>query len=344
MQRSEFTYDLPGDLIAQAPLAQRSAGRLLRLDGGSGVYTDSRFVNFPGLLRAGDLLVLNDTRVIAARLDARKDSGGRAEVLIERVQGPDTACALIRASKSPRTGSSLVFADESRATVLGRDDDLFNLGFERPVMDLLQEHGHVPLPPYIAREDNDNDLDRYQTVFATKAGAVAAPTAGLHFDQTILDTIAAMDVAIASVTLHVGAGTFQPVRCDDIRDHKMHAERIELGTDVVDEITKCRKRNGRVIAVGTTVVRSLETACQGGELRPYHGDSRLFIYPGYRFRCVDAMLTNFHLPESTLLMLVCAFAGREHVLNAYHHAIQEEYRFFSYGDAMFITPDIEAKG
>ena len=339
MRRSEFTYELPDELIAQRPPDVRSAGRLLYLDGRSGEYADHRVVDFPHLLQPDDLLIFNDTRVIAARLNARKHSGGRAEVLIERLQGMYLACALIRASRAPRAGSWLVFADNSRAEVLGRDDDLFNLQFEQPVRELLDAHGHVPLPPYIHRDDDDSDLERYQTVFAKNPGAVAAPTAGLHFDQAILDRVAAEGVEIGYLTLHVGAGTFQPVRCDDIRDHRMHAEWIELDTSLVAQIRQCRQRNGRVIAVGTTVVRSLETACQEGELQAFTGDSRLYIYPGYRFRCVDAMLTNFHLPESTLLMLVCAFAGRDHVLNAYRHAAQEQYRFFSYGDAMFITPE-----
>ncbi len=351
MRRSDFTYELPDELIAQYPPVARSAGRLLCLDGSSGVYADRRVVDFPGLLQAGDLLVLNDTRVISARLDARKQSGGRAEVLIERMQGKYAACALIRASRAPRAGSWLVFADGSRAKVLGRDDDMFRLRFDQPVLDLLEAHGHVPLPPYIQRQDDDSDLERYQTVFAKNPGAVAAPTAGLHFDQAILDRIAEKNVKIGYVTLHVGAGTFQPVRCDDIRDHQMHAEWVEIDEQLVAQIRECRQRGGRVVAVGTTVVRSLETACsddnQGGnhdgEPKAFTGDTRMFIFPGYRFRCVDALLSNFHLPESTLLMLVCAFAGHDNVLNAYRHAVQEQYRFFSYGDAMFITPETGAQ-
>ncbi len=339
MQRSDFYYDLPAELIAQYPLKQRSASRLLILSGSTGQLSDSNVQALPAQLDGKDLLVLNDTRVIPARLHGQKASGGKVEVLVERVLDTHRVLAHVRASKSPKAGTALLLENSLKAVVEGRDEDLFILRFEGelPVVELLERHGHMPLPPYIERADEQDDRERYQTLYGEKPGAVAAPTAGLHFDEALLDAIAAMGVRTAKVTLHVGAGTFQPVRVDDLAEHKMHAEWIDVPQVTVDAIKQTRAQGGRVIAVGTTVVRSLESAAADGELKAYSGDTRLFITPGYRFRVVDAMLTNFHLPESTLLMLVSAFAGYDNVMRAYRHAVAEKYRFFSYGDAMFIT-------
>ena len=342
MQLADFDYDLPQSLIAQEPPDQRGASRLLCLDGSDGALCDRRFSDIRGLLRCGDLLVLNDTRVIPARLTGRKESGGRCEVLVERIIDTDSATAQVRASKSPREGTRLLF-DNCRAVVEGRDGDLFRLRFDRNVMDILAKEGHVPLPPYIQRADQALDRERYQTVYADRPGAVAAPTAGLHFEQAMLDQLVEDGVGQARLTLHVGAGTFQPVRTDEIREHRMHAERVEVSGEVCEAVYRTRQRGGRVIAVGTTVVRSLESAAAGGDLHAMNGETSLFIYPGYRFRVVDAMLTNFHLPRSSLLMLVSAFAGRDSVLAAYRHAVDNRYRFFSYGDAMFLTPDPAAR-
>ncbi|MFB3063122.1 MAG: tRNA preQ1(34) S-adenosylmethionine ribosyltransferase-isomerase QueA [Gammaproteobacteria bacterium] len=338
MQLADFDYDLPQSLIAQEPPEQRGASRLLCLDGANGALHDRRFADICDLLHAGDLLVLNDTRVIPARLTGHKASGGRCEVLIERVIDGDGATALVRASKAPRTGTRLIFQG-CQAVVEGRDGDLYRLRFDHAVMDCLAKEGHVPLPPYIQRADQALDRERYQTVYADRPGAVAAPTAGLHFDQAMLDRLVEQGVEQARLTLHVGAGTFQPVRTADIREHRMHAERVEVSEKVCEAVRRTRQRGGRVVAVGTTVVRSLESAAEGGELRSMSGETSLFIYPGYRFRVVDAMLTNFHLPRSSLLMLVSAFAGRAAVLAAYRHAVDNRYRFFSYGDAMFLTPE-----
>ncbi len=343
MRRSDFHFDLPDELIAQYPAAERTASRLLCLDGNSGALADRRFRDLPQLLRAGDLLVFNDTRVIPARLFGHKETGGKVEVLVERVLDEHRVLAHVRASKSPKPGSCLTLEGGVNAEMLGRQGELFELALsgdgEESALDLLEAHGHMPLPPYIERADASDDRERYQTVYADKRGAVAAPTAGLHFDQVMLDTLAAQGIESAFVTLHVGAGTFQPVRVDDIRDHHMHAEYIEVGESVVEAVARTRARGGRVVAVGTTSVRSLESAAHagGGELRPFAGDTDIFITPGYEFRVVDALLTNFHLPESTLLMLVSAFAGYENMMAAYRHAVNERYRFFSYGDAMFLT-------
>ena len=338
MQLADFEYDLPEALIAQKPPDQRGASRLLCLDGASGDVSDRQFSDIRELLQKGDLLVLNDTRVIPARLVGNKESGGRCEVLIERITGPDRATAQIRACKSPRDGTRLLFG-ECQAVVEGRDGDLFRLHFDREVMDCLAVDGHMPLPPYIQRADQPLDRERYQTVFADQPGAVAAPTAGLHFDQAMLDQLADDGIEQVRLTLHVGAGTFQPVRTENIRNHRLHAERVEISDVVCEAVQRTREHGGRVIAVGTTVVRSLESAAANGELQAMHGETDLFIYPGFRFRVVDAMLTNFHLPGSSLLMLVSAFAGREAILAAYRHAVDNRYRFFSYGDAMFIHPD-----
>lgn len=339
MKLSDFHYDLPEALIAQRPLPERSASRLLCLGRANGEVGDRHFVELPALLSPGDLLVFNDTRVIPARLFAHKETGGRVEILIERLLDAHHCLAQVRASKTPREGGLLVLEDGSRLQVTGRQGSFFCLRVEPPadsLTDLLQRLGHMPLPPYIQREDELADQERYQTVYARAPGAVAAPTAGLHFDEGLLDQLQAMGLSFTQVTLHVGAGTFQPVRAENIEDHRMHAEYLEVNEQACADIQAARARGGRVIAVGTTAVRSLETAAAAGDLQPFSGDSRLFIYPGYRFRVVDGMITNFHLPASTLLMLVSAFAGREHVMAAYRHAVAARYRFFSYGDAMLI--------
>ena len=338
MQRSDFRFQLPPELIAQRPLPERAGSRLLVLDGPTGVSSDRLFRDLPRLLAPGDLLVFNDTRVLPARLHAHKETGGRVEVLVERVLGARSAVAHLRASRTPRPDTALVLPGGERLRVTGREEGLFVLASEGvDVAELLDRHGHMPLPPYIERADDAADRERYQTVYGRRAGAVAAPTAGLHFDGAMLARLKAMGVSFANVTLHVGAGTFQPVREEDLDKHRMHAEWLEVSAEVCAQVAATRARGGRVIAVGTTSVRSLETAAASGEPAPYRGDSRLFIRPGYRFRVVDALLTNFHLPESTLLMLVCAFAGYESVMAAYRHAVAARYRFFSYGDAMFLT-------
>ena len=343
MQRADFFYDLPPDRIAQRPLEQRTASRLLCLDGGTGQVDDRIFSDLPAILEPGDLLVVNDTQVIRARLFGAKATGGRVEILIERVLGERSALAQVRASKTPRAGTSITLDGGGRVTVGDRQEALFELVFDRAVDEVMGASGHVPLPPYIDRADDAGDAARYQTVYADKPGAVAAPTAGLHFDDALLAALEARGVNRATVTLHVGAGTFQPVRVDDVAEHHMHAERVIVDAAVCDAVYETRRRGGRVVAVGTTAVRSLEAAAAGGRLAPYDGDTRLFIVPGYRFRAVDAMITNFHLPESTLLMLVCAFAGHGPVMAAYRHAVDQRYRFFSYGDAMFLTPGAGAR-
>ena len=332
---SDFDYELPQELIARYPTKDRRDSRLLVVDRG---VADFGFADLPSLLRPGDLLVFNDTRVIKARLNARKETGGKAEILIERVEGERTALAHVKASKTPKPGSKLRLANDVEAVVTGRNDDLFALEFSTDVMPLLEEQGEVPLPPYLAREADEADIERYQTVYARDPGAVAAPTAGLHFDEAMLDETLANGVRHAHVTLHVGAGTFQNLREAHIEENRLHAERVEVTQACVDAVDETRAAGGRVIAVGTTSVRSLECASAGGKLEPYDGETDLFIRPGYRFRSVDAMITNFHLPQSSLLMLVAAFAGRERILAAYAHAVGEKYRFFSYGDAMFLAP------
>jgi len=338
MKRTDFHYELPAELIAQLPLEQRSASRLLCIDRQSGRLSDRNFSDLPGLLNPGDLLVFNNTEVIPARLYGRKASGGRVEILVERLLNQHECLAQVRASKSPKPGGTLILEDGSELRVLGREGSFFHLqAVGGDLMDLLQGLGHMPLPPYITREDTQRDRDRYQTVYAETPGAVAAPTAGLHFDQILLDQLKDTGIQSTTVTLHVGAGTFQPVRVDNIEDHHMHAEWLEVPQSACEAIAAARARGGRVVAVGTTAVRSLETAAQAGSLEPFSGDSRIFIYPPYRFRVVDAMITNFHLPESTLLMLVSAFAGREPIKAAYRHAVEQRYRFFSYGDAMLLS-------
>jgi S-adenosylmethionine:tRNA ribosyltransferase-isomerase len=346
MRRADFHYELPDALIAQAPLADRSASRLLAVDGGAGSWRDLAFRDLPGLLDAGDLLVLNDTRVIPARAFGRKASGGRVELLVERLVGERGVMGQLRASKSPAPGGKLEFEGGAMATVTGRsgpDGDLFELVFDRPVLPWLEAVGRMPLPPYIRREADAGDLERYQTVFGRHPGAVAAPTAGLHFDAPLLAELAARGVLTTTVTLHVGAGTFQPVRTEDPRAHRLHAERVEVSAEACAAVAAARARGGRVVAVGTTVVRSLESAASGEAIEPFAGETELFILPGYRFRVVDALVTNFHLPESSLLMLVCAFGGQDTMLAAYRHAVAARYRFFSYGDAMLITPAPEAR-
>ena len=341
MRKSDFCYELPTELIAQMPAERRSGSRLLAVEGLSGDLCDMRFTDLLQLLLPGDLLVFNDTRVLPARLLGRKDSGGQVEVLIERVLDDCYVLAHTRASKSPKIGSKLLLGEGVAAEVIGREGELFKLKFEGdgPVTSILERIGHMPLPPYIEREDNDSDRERYQTVYAREPGAVAAPTAGLHFDEAMLTQLKEKDIQTAFITLHVGAGTFQPVRADKLVDHHMHSERVKIEQAACEKINTARAAGRRIIAVGTTVVRSLESAAASdGTVSPFHGDTDIFIYPGYRFKAIDALLTNFHLPESTLLMLVCAFAGRELMLRAYRHAIEKRYRFFSYGDAMFITP------
>lgn len=341
MKLSDFYFELPEHLIAKHPTEQRTQSRMLHLNGNTDAVSHSQFTDIVGLIEEGDLLIFNNTRVIPARLHGTKASGGKVEVLIERILNDGSAMAHIRSSKSPKAGAILTMEGGLQLEMLGRDDALFHIRFltDKNVFDLLEEFGHMPLPPYIDRPDEDADKERYQTVYNEKPGAVAAPTAGLHFDQAILDTIKAKGVDLAFVTLHVGAGTFQPVRVDNITEHQMHAEYAEVSQDVVDKVLATKKAGGRVIAVGTTSVRSIESAAQAtvGELiSEFMSDTNIFIYPGYEFKVIDAMLTNFHLPESTLMMLISAFAGRDNVMNAYAQAIEREYRFFSYGDAMFI--------
>ncbi len=340
MLRSDFHFHLPPELIAQNPPPQRGASRLLCLNGEGGELQDRMFADLPKLLHPGDLLVFNDTRVIPARLLGIKSTGGKVEVLVERLLGRNRILAQVRASKALKPDGRLLIDGEVPVTVLSRRDDLYELRFDTSmtVLEVLDSHGHIPLPPYIERPDEPQDRERYQTVYARCPGAVAAPTAGLHFHRPLLDALGEMGVGQAFVTLHVGAGTFQPMRSERIETHRMHAELINVGARVCGQINATRARGDRVVAVGTTVVRSLETACREGQVQPFHGETRMFIFPGYHFRCVDALITNFHLPESTLLMLVTAFAGYEPVMAAYRHAVAERYRFFSYGDAMFITP------
>jgi S-adenosylmethionine:tRNA ribosyltransferase-isomerase len=343
MQRSDFHYDLPPELIAQKPLAERRASRLLVLDGTTGAFADRRFADLTTLLNARDLLVLNDTRVLPARIIARKPTGGRVECLLERALSSRRALVHLRASHTPQVGAELTLPAGARARVVARAGELFELEVDRDVVPYFEAYGQTPLPPYITRAPDDTDRDRYQTVFARAPGAVAAPTAGLHFDEAMLDALAARGVGRAFVTLHVGSGTFAPVRADRVEDHELHSEWIEVGAETCAAVDRCRRNGGRVIAVGTTSVRALETAARDGQLAPFAGDSRLFIYPDFEFRVVDMLVTNFHLPESSLLMLVAAFAGRENTLAAYRHAVTERYRFFSYGDAMLVTPQRAAR-
>lgn len=333
----DFDYFLPPELIAQFPLPERSASRLLVPEGGA--FQDCTMRDLPDFLQPGDLLVFNDTRVLHARLHGVKASGGKVEVMIERPIGRHEALAQIRASHSPKPGSELILADCLRVAVLGRVGEFFHLRFpeDQELVPLLERHGKLPLPPYIDRSAADNDETRYQTVYARETGSVAAPTAGLHFDQALLQQIREKGIFTAFLTLHVGAGTFQPVRVQALMEHRMHRERYILPSETVDAIAACRARGGRVVAVGTTSMRALEAAAQAGELQPGVGETEIFILPGFQFRVADALVTNFHLPKSTLLMLVSAFAGLEEMRQTYRYAIAQGYRFFSYGDAMFLT-------
>ena len=348
MKRAEFAFDLPAELIAQEPLSERSASRLLEVDAARSTIDHRSFRDLPSLLSPNDLLVFNNTRVLPARLFAQKQTGGKVEILFERLLGDGSALAHVRASKSPKAGALLLVtpdddSDVSELTlrVTGREGALYALSPESgSLKEMMRRFGHMPLPPYIDRQDTQEDRDRYQTVYARREGAVAAPTAGLHFDRPLLDALEAVGIQRTEVTLHVGAGTFQPVRVEDIKDHVMHREYVEVDQGCCDAVNACRERGGRVIAVGTTAVRSLESAArQNAErlLTPFQGDTDIFLYPGCRFHIVDAMITNFHLPESTLLMLVSAFSGVETIRRAYASAIENRYRFFSYGDAMFLT-------
>ncbi|GHE87714.1 tRNA preQ1(34) S-adenosylmethionine ribosyltransferase-isomerase QueA [Thalassotalea profundi] len=349
MRVADFSFDLPEELIARYPKAERTSSRLMCLDGNSGEIDHKNFVDVIDQLHSGDLLIFNNTRVIPARLFGQKASGGKLEVLVERLVDEHTVLAHVRASKSPKVGSELLFHDDhgkliATAIMQARHDALFELKFlgEDKVLSLLENIGHMPLPPYIDRPDEDSDRERYQTVYNEKPGAVAAPTAGLHFDDNLLAQLKNKGVNLAFVTLHVGAGTFQPVRVEEIADHIMHSEYVEVSDEVVEQINKTKAAGKRVVAVGTTSVRSIESAARdaankGQPLQAFYGDTDIFITPGYQFQVIDALITNFHLSESTLLMLVSAFSGYEHIMTAYQQAVEQQYRFFSYGDAMFLT-------
>ena len=344
MRVADFSFDLPEELIARYPKSDRTASRLMTLNGDSGEIVDSQFLAIEQQLNAGDLLVFNNTRVIPARMFGQKESGGKLEILVERLLDEHRVLAHIRASKSPKVGTDIILEDQVSATMVARHDALFELKFhgEKSVLQVLDEVGHMPLPPYIDRPDEDSDRERYQTVYNEKPGAVAAPTAGLHFDDALLERLKAKGVELAFVTLHVGAGTFQPVRVDEIADHIMHAEYVEVSDEVVEQINRTKANGGRVVAVGTTSVRSIESAAKAAKLKEqpfsaFYGDTDIFITPGYQFEIIDALITNFHLSESTLLMLVSAFSGYDNIMSAYQHAVTEKYRFFSYGDAMFLT-------
>jgi S-adenosylmethionine:tRNA ribosyltransferase-isomerase len=337
MLTSNFSYDLPEELIAQYPTKDRDSSRLLCLESENRI-TDTSFKQFSEYLNPGDLIVLNDTRVIPARLFARKETGGKVEIMLERIRDEKTLLVQLRISKSPKPGMRLLLDEDTSFEVIGRKGDMYLLNYDgkEQLTDVLDRLGHMPLPPYINREDEATDKERYQTVFSDKHGAVAAPTAGLHFTEQLLDELKEKDIDNTKLTLHVGAGTFQSVRVDDIVKHQMHSEYMRVPPEVVEKIIETKRNGGRILAVGTTVVRSLETAARNGELSSFEGDTDIFIYPGFKFKVVDMLLTNFHLSESTLLMLVCAFAGQENIMNAYQHAIKEKYRFYSYGDAMLI--------
>lgn len=341
MQLSDFHYDLPPELIAQEALKERTASRLLQLDTEQNPtkINDKHFSDIIDLIQKDDLLIFNNTRVIPARLRGNKSSGGKVEVMVERVLDKHHILAHIRSNKSPKAGTKLLLEEQINVEVTGRQGRLFEIKFlhDQSVFELLEKYGHIPLPPYIERDDTENDRERYQTVFAKKVGAVAAPTAGLHFTNALLNALTNKGVKTAQVTLHVGAGTFLPVSVENLEDHIMHAEWVEVDQSVCDAVAACKARGGKVVAVGTTSVRSLESAAKTtGKIQPFSDDTQLFITPGYQFNVVDAMITNFHLSESTLLMLVSAFSGYDNIMKAYQHAIQEKYRFFSYGDAMFL--------
>jgi S-adenosylmethionine:tRNA ribosyltransferase-isomerase len=338
MKKSDFYFELPPELIAQAPLAERSASRLLVVGAEDDTFSDRTMRDLPDYLHAGDLLIFNDTRVIPARLFGQKASGGRVEILLERITGAHEVRAQVGASKSPKADSKITLDDGTEITVLGRDGEFYRLRFDtsEPLEKLLLRAGRMPLPPYIQRDADITDDVRYQTVFAKSPGAVAAPTAGLHFDESLLASLKNKGITFGHITLHVGAGTFQPMRTETIQEHSMHREWLNVGAELCQQIAKTRALGGRVIAVGTTVVRALETAYRDGVVQPYADDTQIFIFPGVKVKSVDAMVTNFHLPESTLMMLVSAFAGHERIMAAYQHAITQRYRFFSYGDAMLL--------
>ena len=336
MRLEKFRFDLPDKLIARHPTEDRTGSRLLTMDP-EGIVEHCQFADLLGHIEPGDLLVFNDTKVIPARLFGEKQTGGKVEVLVERILDSHTVLAHIRASKSPKAETSLFFEQDYSAQMLGRVNDLFELKFNAPLLSVLDQIGHMPLPPYIDRADNNEDKSRYQTVYAEQPGAVAAPTAGLHFDNQLLEDIKAKGANLAFVTLHVGAGTFQPVRVDNIDQHQMHSEWLQVSDAVCEQVNHTKARGGRVIAVGTTSVRCLETAASAGAIAPFEGETDIFIYPGYKFKLVDGLITNFHLSESTLLMLVCAFAGYSSIMSAYREAVEQGYRFFSYGDAMFLS-------
>jgi S-adenosylmethionine:tRNA ribosyltransferase-isomerase len=341
MKLSDFTYELSPDLIAHYPLKERSASRLLCLNATTGAITHQVFTDILSKINSNDLLVCNNTRVIPARFFGQKASGGKVEVLVERILDDKRVLALVRASKSPKPGSILLFAEDIKLEVVQRHDNLFELTINKlsqadNILDILEKIGQIPLPPYFHREPDESDKERYQTVFAEHKGSVAAPTAGLHFDDDMMQKLRNKGVDIAYVTLHIGAGTFAPVRVDDIKTHRMHSEYLNVSEEVCEKIRKTKANGGRVIAVGTTSARSLETASRSGEITPFSGDTDIFIYPGYQFQCVDALITNLHLPGSTLLMLVSALGGYQHIMKAYQEAVEQQYRFFSYGDAMFI--------
>ena len=340
MRTEDFDFELPERLIAQHPPKLRGASRLLHI--GLAGLEDKTFFDLPSLLNEHDVLILNDTRVLKARLFGKKATGGQIEVMVERVLGEHEVLAKVRASKSPKAGSTFELSDAVTVEVLGREDEFFHLRFacEAPVEAVLERYGKLPLPPYITHAAEAEDDERYQTVFAREQGAVAAPTAGLHFDEAMLDTLRGKGVVIAYVTLHVGAGTFQPVRAENVEEHVMHSERYSVPQATVDAIRQAKEKGGRVVSVGTTSLRALESAAAGGELKAGSGETRIFITPGYRFKVIDVLLTNFHLPRSTLLMLVCAFGGMQKLIAAYQHAVQNEYRFFSYGDAMLIEREL----
>ncbi len=338
MKLTDFEYELPNELIARYPLEKRSASRLLCLDRQTGVLTHRQFTDLTALISPNDLLVCNNTEVIAARLLGHKESGGKIEVLVERILDQHRILAQVRASKSPKPQSKLLFAEGISFEVMHRHEDLFELRCydSRPILDVIEEIGQIPLPPYFQRKPDENDKTRYQTIYAEHKGSVAAPTAGLHFDVELFNELKTKGVEIAYVTLHIGAGTFAPVRVENIKEHRMHAEYVDVPLTVCEQITKTKARGGRIIAVGTTALRSLETASLTGKVQPFSGDTDIFIYPGFQFRCVDALITNFHLPGSTLLMLVSALGGYENIKQAYKTAVRERYRFYSYGDAMLI--------
>ena len=346
---SQFNFTLPPELIARYPVAKRSGSRLLALENPDEQNPDDQivhrqFTDIVSLIQSGDLLVFNDTKVIPARLFGQKTTGGHVEILVERVLDHQRILAQVRVSKAPRVGDLLLFLPDIELEILGRQEQFYELRYnnnDRTVLDVIEAIGQIPLPPFMHRLPEESDKERYQTVYALHKGSVAAPTAGLHFDHELLQVLRDKQVEMAYLTLHIGAGTFTPVRVDDVREHKMHAEYIDVSADLCAKITAVKARGNRVIAVGTTSLRALETASQNGAIQPYRGDTRIFIYPGYTFNCVDALITNLHLPTSTLLMLVCAFSGYERVMNAYHDAVEHQYRFFSYGDAMWVTKSAE---